>query len=291
MSIAELAALQAEEEDYTKPVEGVQFDKVLPVAGACVLRFREYVELGLQKNATAAYPNKKPALKARFVFELTTPKHTFETEDAEGNKKKYGHVISITTTIGKDPKNAYMKLFKMLNYEGSAKVPAQLLGKAYKATVYHAYESKDLKDGKPVEGATPKWANLHQDGVYSFEAPRIIDPLSETITEIPVPELIGEKKLFLWNHPTKECWDSIFVDGTFNKEVDGKEVAVSKNWLQNSILAALNYEGSKLQEMLVGAGETLDDLPASEPAKEKKGKGKAAAENSIEALMGDDIPF
>ena len=300
MNIAELAALQAEEEDYTKPTEAGVFDKVLPVAGACVLRFREYIELGLQKNATTAYPNKKPALKARFVFELTTPKHTFEVEDAEGNKSKYGHVIAITVAIGKDPKNNYFKLFKMLNYEGNAKVPAQLLGNAYKAMVYHNYDNKDMKDGKPIAGAMPKYANLHLDGVYSFEPPRIIDPLAETITPINVPEMLGDKKLFLWNHPTPECWSSIFVDGTFNKEVDGKEVVVSKNWLQNSILAALNYEGSKLQEMLVGAGDTLDDLPIAEKkkttakdiatSKEPAQKDQKVANNSLEALMGTDVP-
>jgi hypothetical protein len=278
--IAGLADAQAEHEDYTKPVEGAAFEKTLPVAGACVLRFREYIELGMQKTASKTYPNKKPAMKARFVFELTTPKHQFEVEDAEGSKTKHGHCISIVCPINKDVKANYMKLFKMMNYKGTAKVPAQLLGEAFKAEVVHAFDEKDMKDGKPVAGAAPKWANLQRDGVYTIEPPRIIDPLAETVTEIKVPPLLGDLKIFLWAMPTQECWDSLFIAGTSTKEIEGKKVEVSKNWIQNSILEALNYEGSKLQEMLQGAGETLADLPAGgpeEPAKEK---------SDLDALMG-----
>lgn len=280
MNIAELAALSADHEDYTKPSEGAVFERELPVAGVCLLRFREYIELGVQKTASAMYPKKKPAMKARFIFELVTPKHVVEVESAEGVKTRFGHVVAVTCVISKDAKATYMKIFKQLNWAGKAKVPAQLLGQPYKAKIFHNYDEKDMKDGKPVDGAKPKWANLNSDGVFSFEAPRNIDPLSETITEIPVPEMLGAVRLFLWDIPMKKCWDSLFVDGTFTKTIDGKEVEVSKNWLQNIILESQSYEGSKLQLMLQGADE-LEDLPTEDASLPDKPDA-----TELDALMG-----
>lgn len=282
MNIEELAAQAAEEEDCSVASStGGDFEIELPEAGPCVLRFREYIELGLTKLATKKYPKKKPAVMTRWVFELTTPKHVKEIELEDGTKKRFGQVISIMLPKSLASKSNYFKLFKQLNWEGSAKHPAQLLGKPYKARIIHAYAAEDAPGGVPNKDAKPKWANLKDDTGFTFEAPRTVDPLSETITEIPVPEMLGDKKLFLWNMPTKETWDSLFIDGEYEKEVDGKKETISKNWIQNKILEALDYEGSKLHELLVGNGETLDDLPAEEPKKEEP-KG----EEDIDALLG-----
>lgn len=286
MNINDLANAQAEQEDYTKPESGGNFERELPVAGHCVMRLREYVELGVHSTATKAYPKKKPAAKARFVFELTTPKHVKEVENSEGSKKRFGQTMAISCVISKSEKSNYMKLFKQLNYAGEAKVPAQCLGKAYMGFIVHAYDKADIgSDGKPAAGAKPKWANLQKDGVYTVEPPRVVDPLAETITEIKVPEMLGDMKLFLWNMPTQECWDSLFIDGEYERETDGKTETVSKNWMQNLILSALNYEGSPLQEMLMGEGESLADLPG-------KTEPEPTAADALSGLMpDDDIPF
>jgi len=285
--IEKLAAFAGAQQDFNKESKGAEYEKNLPIAGVCVLRFREYVEIGMQPTKSVMYPNKKPARKARFVFELTTPKHQYEIEADDKSKKKYGHTISITISISNSPKSNFMKLFKQLNWAGSANVPAQLLGQAYKALVVHVYDEADMVDGKPKADAKPKWANLQLNGVYTFEAPRIVDPLAEnpadSIREIKVPAMLGTMKLFLWDMPNKATWDSIFVDGSYTKSVEGKpDVEISKNWLQQACLDALDYQGSKLQELIEGAGETLDDLPSG-------GDADALGSNSAEQELLDDL--
>jgi hypothetical protein len=286
MNIDELAAAQSEQEDYTKVSKGGTFKKTLPEAGACVLRFREYIELGLCKLATKDYPKKKPGIKARFVFELCTPKHAYTVGEGE-DAKTFRHQMAITLAVSDSEKSNYIKLFKMLNYSGKYKVPAQALGNAYKAEIFHVFDPADMEGGKPKADAKPMYANLNKGisyGDYTLEPARIVDALADTITELKVPELMNPRKLFIWGMPNKECWDSIFIDGEYTKEVDGKEQTFSKNWLQNKILEALDYEGSKLQEMLLGQGESLDDLPMEEPKPTEP--TEAPADDDLEALLG-----
>ena len=78
--------------------------------------------------------------------------------------------------------------------------------------------------------------------------------------KVPVPERLSPRKVFLWNKPNKATWDSLFIDGTYEK--DGE--TVSKNFLQDTIKKALNFEGSPIEEMLEGLGE-LPDLTTEEP--------------------------
>jgi len=291
-ALAALAAQQAEYNDYTIESTNIDFEKVLPVAGICVLRFREYIELGLQPTASKTYPNKKPAIKALFGFELTLPKHSYVVGEGTENAYKRQHFIRITTSVSNSGKSNYMKIFRMLNWKGKAKVPAQLLGEAYKATVYHSYDAKDLEGGKPKAGAKPAYANLNagvSNGDYSIQPPRKeADPLDDTSVpiEIKVPALTEPLKLFLWSFPTKETWDSLFIDGSYEKEIDGKKVEKSKNWIQNLILSALDYQGSQLQEIVEG-GDTLD-LPMSEAESvgESKPEGRSAEESEMDALLG-----
>lgn len=269
MNIDELAAAQAEEVDLSQEIQGGGFERELPVAGLCVCRFREYIEAGVQPLASKAYPDKKPASVARYVFELTGPKHKVELEDKDGNKSSFNHTISTPwMMVSQSAKSGYFKLFKQLNHEGTAKVPAQLLGKAFLVELIHAYDPVDIEGGKPKKDAKPKYCNFKKDDAFTFRPPRKEDPLAGTSEPIKVPELTEVRKLFLWNHPTQECWDSLFIDGTRTKKVDGKDEEVSKNWLQNKITEALNFDGSPLQKMLLG-GDSLDNLPTEEPVPEE----------------------
>lgn len=241
------------QEDFTEVSKGGDFERILPDAGMGVCRFREYIELGSQETATKLYPNKKPARKARFVFELTTPKHVREVEKEDKTKIKIPHVLGIEVVISKSEKSNFIKLFKQLNWRGDATHPAQLLGQPYLCEVVHAWARGD--DPKKTK---PSYANLQKDGVYTFQAPRKVDPLAGTTEELKVPELLGDLKLFLYDIPTKETWDSLFIDGT--REKDGVEV--SKNWLQEKILSATDFEGSALEAMLNDLGElSLTEKP------------------------------
>jgi len=249
-NFADLINAAAKQDDYTAVATGGNFERELPVAGIGVCRFREYIELGMQSTASKMYPDKKPARKVRFVFELTTPKHVKEVEKEDKTKIKIPSVLGIDVVISKSEKSNFIKLFKQLNWDGTATHPAQLLGKAYMCEVVHAWEK-----GADVKKDKPKYANLQKDGVYTFQAPRKVDPLAGTVEEIKVPEMLGDVKLFLYDMPTKDTWDSLFIDGTWEK--DGKEV--SKNWLQTKITEALDFDGSALHTMLSDLGDlTLD---------------------------------
>lgn len=245
--INELINKAAEQgQDFTQEKKGGDFERVLPEAGMGVCRFREYVELGTHDTATKAYPNKKPAKKARFVFELTTPKHVREVEKEDGTKFKIPHFITIECAISASEKSNFIKLFRQMNWEGTSTHPAQLLGKPFLCEIVHAWaKGDDPKKDKP------SYANLQKDGVYTIAPPRKVDPLAGTVEELAVPELLNPVKLFLWDMPTKDTWESLFIDGTYER--DGKEF--SKNWIQEKILGAKDFPGSALETMLQDIGE------------------------------------
>ena len=86
---------------------------------------------------------------------------------------------------------------------------------------YQAYDFKELRPAVNLEG----------------------DPLECT-------SVSDDKfRLFLWSAPTQEQWDSLYIEGTY-KDKEGKER--SKNFIQEKILSAHNYAGSKLESMLSG---------------------------------------
>lgn len=256
IDFAAIAAAAAETEDFTKEQAGGDFERVLPEAGKALCRFREYIELGTQETKSQTYPNKKPARKAKFVFELVTPKHIQVFKEGEEGEFKRPHIISIEVVLSKSSKSNFIKLFKQLNYKQDAVHPAQLLGNGYLCEIVHAW-----KKGDDPKKDKPTYANLQKDGVYTFSAPRIEDPLAGTAQDITVPDLFdgqASRKIFLFDHPTKDTWDSLFIDGTYER--DGKEY--SKNFIQNRILEAHDYPGSELEAILNSDdGEGLGELP------------------------------
>jgi hypothetical protein len=273
-TMQELIAAAAAGTDFTDEKKGGSFERELPEAGMAVCRFREYIELGMQPTASAKYPAKKPALKARFVFELTTPKHVREIEKEDKSIVKIPHLMSVEAVISASEKSNFIKLFRQLNWKGTATHPAQCLGDPFLAEIVHAW-----KDGDDKAKTKPTYANMMKDGMYTLAPARKVDPLAGTTEELKVPGLIGDLRIFLWDNPTKETWDSLFIDGTYER--DGKEV--SKNWMQEKIMAALDFETSALAAMEMG------DLPTEEPAKEepkkkdpKKDKAPAKKETASE---------
>lgn len=273
VDFAALANAAAKTVDYTKESEGAKFERELPEAGTCLVRLREYIEMGLCDTASAAYPNKKPARKARFVFEVVTPKHVKTVELEGGATMKIAPNIAITVVISDNKKSNFIKLFRQLNWDGKAVHPAQLLGRGYMAEIVHAW-----KKGDDPKKDKPSYANLQKDGMYTIQPPRVVDPLAGTTTNINVPELVNDKKLFLWDNPTKECWDSLFIDGEYEK--DGK--MVSKNWVQEMLMEALDFQTSKLFEMLEGNGVPLDLPTTKEEAAAATEKPAAPVETAAQ---------
>lgn len=247
MDYSKLGQAAAATEDLT---QDKKFERELPRAGVALLRFREYIELGRHEAANTAY---KPSLKVMLVFELNHPDHLIEIDG-----KKVPQTITVRTNKGTTAKSGFRKLFKVMNDAcgGGNTHFVQMLGKPFLGEIFHNTSG---------EGDKKKtFANLDKDGAYSLKAPVQVDALSNTQTPIPVAELDGDIKAFLWepqqqdaegntvisDDDIKEMWESLFIEGTREVEkADGTKEEVSKNWLQETIMKNLEWEGSVTQAL------------------------------------------
>lgn len=271
LSIAELAAMAAATEDQTVVETSTFTNEPIP-AGRTIGRFIEYVELGKHAQPDYAGKKKPDAEKVRLTFELLHPKKNIHEYEVEGEKRIRADRVSIQIAKKLSDKAKFKKLFNAMTYgRDEIKHLAQCLGEAFIITVYHNVVKVDGKD--------VTYVNLDNDGVYGISAPFVVDPLEDTKTLVPVQEPISPLRLFLWSQPTQETWDSLFIDGTRERKLDGGATEqVSKNWLQELILSAKNYEGSPLSALLGG----VDDLPTDEPATDDEIVDEPVAEIPVE---------
>lgn len=266
-------------ENQTETKSGGDFAFTVPVAGKTVGRLVEYVELGKQPRKAYKGTAKNPADEVRIVFELLSPKNIHEIEN-EGVKHKFADRISIVTNKILSDKAKFKKLFDKLRYgRDDVTHMAQMLGEAFIVTVTHSEFEKD--------GVKKTYANItNEAGEYLVESPFMTDPITDEVKLVPVPEALSDLKLFLWEIPTKETWESLYIDGTKTiKDSTGTEKEVSKNWLQAKILSATNITGSALEQFIQTHGLGLEELdtsaepeqaPEEEIVKEEPKKSSAA---------------
>jgi len=133
-------------------------------------------------------------------------------------------------------------VFDNLNWAGDMQHPAQALGRAYmvKIDVTKNSQQKDVN-------------RLNIDMILPP-----LDQLSKKPYDVPAVDLDKDCRLFLYDAPTKQDWDSLFVDGTWD---DGK----SKNKIQEKIRSALDFPGSPLESLLSGV-VLPDPATAATPA-------------------------
>jgi hypothetical protein len=240
-NIAALIAQAAGLDDQNERVTGPEF--TLPPEGITVGRFVEYVEIGMHPQKPFKGKEKPDAEMVYMKFDLVGPKNLREHEG-----QKFCDQISIRVKLSKNDKAGYVALYDKMKY-GRDKIThmAQMLGEAFIITVVH-----NKGDG---EGART-YANMKTAGaagVWQIGAPVVTDPLTGVATKVPVPAALSEIKFFGWNVPTQETWDSLFIDG--ERELDdgkGGKTVKSKNWIQELILSATNFEGSPLHQLLGG---------------------------------------
>ncbi len=257
------AAATATGKDMTKAQTGGGGDYVPPVEGATRLRFIGYIELGKQKDQIPGKPVQiKP--KVELVFELSGPKHPPKVLD---DGTKLPHRISIVTNYSLNEKATFYKLFQQLNHAGKATHIVQLLGNAYKGTVYHRkYKKNDGSEGIAVDLKA-------KGGAYVIEAPRyeVVNEDGPTgeFAPLKVDAPISPIRCFLWDIPDMDQWASIYIDGEYPERKDdaGKVLskAKSKNVYQAKIKSAENFAGSPIALLLAGNGVALD-IPDAERA-------------------------
>lgn len=248
---AKLAALQALAAqdvaesgiDMNEAVKGGGGARLLP-EGYAMARIVEYIEYGNQPQEYMGVA-KEAALEFTMGFALYG--QGYQNDDGTPYVLR-----TYSTALSRNEKARAFKLFKALNWKGTAKGFAQLLGDGILVKIKHQAKSKTdatVVSRIDFEGFLPPF-----------------DALSKQ--PYPIPEASDDLyRMFLWNTPTKEAWDSLFIEGMWEAK-DGKP-AESKNRIQEAILGALDYQGSPLQQLLGGAVMALPGAvaaPAAAPA-------------------------
>lgn len=294
------AAAEATGKDHSVTKAGADFERIVYPEGPVRLRFISYVELGKHEKTWKGQTKVKELV--RLGFEVSGPKHK-PVIGADGVARPL--VLYVEETLSQDPKANWVKLFSLLNHDRSATHAVQLLGRAYKAMLTHRkYKRRD----DPAE--QDKWTGLDYkirgDGGYTIQAPFYEDQETGDMKPLQVDPPITKMAALLWDNPSQEQWDSIFIEGEYPERKNEAGVvtapAKSKNAIQQRVLAAVNFKGSPLHTMLVKAGANLDlgqaeqadydDGPQGEgPAPKAGTKPAASAQGDADFDADFDIPF
>ena len=231
------AANQEAETGQDMSVASAGGGKLYP-AGWALCRLVEYVELGLQPQSHNGVA-KAPAREAQIGFAVWGQGITNE-DGTPAIIRPYPFNLS-----NSDMSKAF-KLFKKLNWKGTAKRFSQLLGEVYMVNIVH---TTPTKAGQAIKSVLD---------LASFTL--AVDPMTKA--PYNVPEVSDATyKLFLWDAPQVPMWQSLYQEGQFG---DG----ASKNKMQNACLSALDFEGSALHNMLAANNISfvIPPKPVVEPA-------------------------
>lgn len=244
--------------DMSQTSKGGGGRRLLP-AGNALGRFVLYREFG--KHAREYQGTAKAAaLEVRLGFLLwgkgdpngpDTPENLYHRID--GDKVIPGFIESFGMALGNNEKSKTKIAFDKMNYKGTAKKFIELLDETYIVPIKVVKPQK--ADGKPRNEVD--WATI---------APAR-DPISGAPYNVPAAS-DDDYKVFLWDAPTKEDWDEMFIDGT-------NDAGKSKNFLQARCIEAVDFQGSLLQQLLGGA---LPDLGLGVESDEPEGEEPAAQE-------------
>lgn len=281
--------------DMTKGEEGGGYTP--PANKIANLRFVGYYEIGEHEEDEFGANGQKTGgkrnrNKVHLVFELSGPNHK-PNVDKDGNKRP--QFITVKETKSLNIKANFFKLFSKMNgaHGNQAKTMAQLLGKEFRAQVYHK-TSKIA--GKDVVFANLKGAidTMPQGEGYAIRKAEREDEEGNMVPVVVDPAVTPVSG-FLWDRASKEMWDSIYIAGEFEAKYDEKDPtklirpAKSKNLFQNLILQAKNFDSIR-EKIGVAKSEVDAAIPEAEkPARTADPAAAAVGAGADE--LGDDIPF
>ena len=240
MDFSKIGQAAATSEDMTV---NKTFERELPKAGVALCRLLSYVETGRHESTN---PTHKPSLRAILTFELSHKKHLIEIDG-----KFVPSTVQVRVNKGVTSKSGFRKLFNVMNDAcgGDHQHMAEMIGKPFLAEIFH----NTVGEGDKAK----TYANFDKDGAYSFKEPVRVDLDTEEKTPINVMELHGTPSCFLWENEAitddvlVAMWESIYIEGT--REVEDPKTKekkeVSKNWIQETIMSNLEWEGSRTQAL------------------------------------------
>lgn len=259
--------------------------RLLP-AGFALVRFCRYIEFGKHAREYQGQA-KTPMMNVRLGLALwgdtnpaggdpkDRPDDLFHTINDKGEQVPT-ILNSFDMTLGNNEKSKTKIAFDRMNYKGLAKSFPELLGEAFIVPILRKKgKAADAKEYNMID-----WANLlppfDQISKQPYNIPAVAD---------------DQYQLFLWEMPTKETWDELFIEGT--NEKTGK----SKNFLQAKCIEALDFKGSSLEALLGGELPDLnvenDDADNNEAPAVPETAAPAAAVPGLPGLPGalPDVPF
>jgi hypothetical protein len=288
-------------EDQTVSTGGT-YESVKIPRGKHPVRLIEYVEFGMHPQKPWQGEERPDADQVMLTFEFLGKRTVTENEDGIKTAMRKSVYMKKST----HEKASFRKLFeKMRGGDTSITNMAQMVGKgSWLLTVQWTQGKEVLNSAEKVTKAEAAlkadkdnkdlriWDNIRNEEGYMLTqavSETFDDETGETIVKpISVPPVISPLRVFLWDNPSAMFWNSLFIEGSYTRTVDGKEVEVSKNRLQNKIMEATNYEGSPIANFVEGL-DNLGDTVTAEPKKETKAKKEAPKESteSDEDLMND----
>lgn len=271
---AQAAVKDGKVQDQTKG--GGSFERTVAPAGPAWARLIAYYEVGSREQKAYQGKEKPPARIAYLEFQLFGKKHQREIVVDGETKTVYNTHRQRITLKGGDRSNS-TKLLKAMAYGRDINHFALMLGEPFKITLHHNEVEKD--------GKTTTYVNMRDDSGWTIGA-AVRDQVDEDtgdveVVPVKVAEATYDMRLLMWDAPTKEQWDSLFIDGTFTRTVDGKEVEMSANWIQRACQEALDWEGSPVQALVATDNGDLPDMGTTDPSP------GLPEDNDFD----DDIPF
>jgi len=251
--------------------------------GFTLARLLEYVELGEHlSKSTKDSPEGKLQKAVHMVFELLGEDNIRVIEKDDGTKiTVYDRITVYGLHVSVNDKANYKKLFDTMT-GGNEKIGSflDMVGSPF---IVEVFENKS-------EDGTRTYYNIRDKGVWKIGLPVQRDHIAKTTTVVPVPDGSGNQKALIQGAPSQLQWDSLFIDGTFDKSVyvngkdTGEKETVSKNWIQEKCLQALDFTGSEL-EGLIGASEL--SLPVEDTVPDTSEMSAAEADAVAEQAAED----
>lgn len=216
--------------------------------GTAFVRPISYVEYGIQKQREFKGVTKDPAPMFEICFAIVGGAGQNEKGEPEKYVLTEGDfpiIKSYEKPISLFEKSQCIGIHKALNRVGnkcSHMVQKLAESPLYQLSITHEVATSGANAGKTVA---------------RFDL-RTLQPAFDSIRgeEVQMPQLDKSKiQAFLWDKPSLGQWDSIHIAGQWDAQVDEKtgeikKPAQSKNFIQEKILSALNFEGSKIQKLL-----------------------------------------
>ena len=217
----------------------------LPV-GPCFATLIGYIELGDRPLSPKAKPGTVPTKDAfSLAFAIQPLKAKAKNKDDYYHEGVPRVVFTYPQKISRQEKSNHSKWARTMDPEGLSGSFPGLIGNTYISAM------KESKDGKYV--------NLDMDVIRPAVDDRTDEPIDPPVA---FPE--DRYMLFLWNDPAEEMWASLSYTDKDGNQLQGK--------MQRDILAATNFSGSPIEELLANGGVLEKELEEAHKVEEERQK-------------------